>query len=437
MIPQTPVRDWEAQVYDFLDAPVPDEARAAGERIVADVLAAAVAGSEAPDVRETSDGGFGGGPALVLGTNRRRNASQAALLNAAAAIAQEIEEGHNEGGHVGAALVTGALALAETHDSTVSGADFVDACVKAYEVSARLERAIFAMKARLNESVPWLIRDPHATWTVVGPALAGLLAVDAADDVLVDAFRAAANTAVVSMFDPYAEGAPARNFTAGHSAATGVNVALAAAAGVTGSAEALERVYDPLDEMLDGGFAESMVSLGERWYVTEVYVKTTPSCRYTHPPLDALRELDARPDADRVERVDVYTYGNAVDMARADPDTFTGGKFSIPYVLARELVSRDVTLDDFTPERLADPAVRDLAGRVSLHADADFEAAFPESWGARVELTLTDGATRTGERAYPYGDYRDPSPRPSSARSSPASSTTGSPTPTTTSSTQS
>lgn len=408
MISHDPVRDWEAQVYDFLDSPVPEAVSTAGERIVADVLAAAVAGSEAPGVREARSGGFGGGPALVLGTSERKNAAQAAVLNAAAAIAQEIEEGHNEGGHVGATLVTGALALVEAHDSDVSGAAFVDACVKAYEVSARLEQSIFAMKAAMNEATGWVIRDPHATWTVVGPAVAGLLAVDANKDVLVDAFRAAATTAVVSTFDPYAEGAPARNFTAGHSAATGVNVALAATAGVTSSAASLEATYDAVDDHTDGGFTESMGTLGDRWYATEVYVKTTPSCRYTHPPLDALREIDSLPDTGEVARVDVYTYRNAVDMANQEPETFTGGKFSIPYVLARALVSGDVGFDDFTPERLSEPIVHDLAGRVALHHDETFEEAFPEDWGARVEVTLNSGETLVGERAYPTGDHRDP-----------------------------
>lgn len=410
MISHDPVREWEAQVYDFFASPVPEAASAAGERVVADVLAAAVAGSDAPGVRGARDGNFGGGPALVLGTSKRKNPSQAAVLNGAAAIAQEIEEGHNEGGHVGATLVTGALALVEAHDADVSGATFVAACVKAYEVSARLEQSIFAMKAAMNEATGWVIRDPHATWTLVGPVVAGLLAVDANEDVLVDAFRAAATSAVVSTFDPYAEGAPARNFTAGHSAATGVNVALAAAAGVTGSPASLKATYDAVDDHTDGGFTESMASLGERWYVTEVYVKTTPSCRYTHPPLDALREIDGLPDADRIASVDVYTYRKAMDMANREPQTFTGGKFSIPYVLARAIVSGEVGFDDFAPERLRESAVRHLAERVSLHHDEAFEDAFPKDWGARVEVTLDSGETLVGERAYPTGDYRDPLP---------------------------
>ena len=408
MISHDPVRDWEAQIYDFFDAPIPEAASAAGERIVADVLAAAVAGSAVPGIREASSGKFGGGPTLVLGTSKRKNPAQAAVLNGTAAIAQEIEEGHSEGGHVGATLVTGALALVEAHDADVSGADFVDACVKAYEVSARLEQSIFAMKAAMNEATGWMIRDPHATWTVVGPTVAGLLAVDADADVLVDAFRAASTTAVVSTFDPYAEGAPARNFTAGHSAATGVNIALAAAAGVTGSVASLETTYDAVDDMTDGGFTESVRTLGDRWYVTEIYVKTTPSCRYTHPPLDALREITGLPEASEIARIDVYTYRNAVDMANQEPETFTGGKFSIPYVLARDLLSGDVGLDDFTPERLAEPPVRDLTESIAVHHDEAFEEAFPEDWGARVKVTLDSGETFIGERTYPSGDHRDP-----------------------------
>ncbi|CQR54015.1 hypothetical protein [Haloferax massiliensis] len=48
MISQEPVRDWERQVHGFLTDELPDDVRADGERIVADVLAATVAGAAAP-----------------------------------------------------------------------------------------------------------------------------------------------------------------------------------------------------------------------------------------------------------------------------------------------------------------------------------------------------------------------------------------------------
>ncbi|ELZ27965.1 MmgE/Prp family protein [Halogeometricum pallidum JCM 14848] len=409
MIPTTPVRDWERAVYDFSTTSVPPEVREAGSHVVADVLAAAVAGAAAEQHADVlRDAAFAGGNASVLGTDRRVDPASAALCNTAAAITQEIEEGHNRGGHVGASVVAGAVGVAEAND--VDGATFVDACVRSYELCTRLEYAIFAMKARLNDAVPWLLRDPHSTWTTVGPAFTAAVCAGADADTLRETFRVAANLAVVSMHDPYAEGAPARNFTAGFSAQAGVSAATLTAAGLRGSAAAVSEVYDPFADLLaEGEFDGLFESLGTEWWIGERYHKPYPSCRYTHAPLDALREAgvdDLTPDD--VTRIDVHTYRNGVDMGHTRPETLTAAKFSTPYALARWVADGEVSLEHFESESLADDAVQSLTERVRLHEDDEFERAFPGSWGARVVVTTDAGETRTGRRPHPRGDYRDP-----------------------------
>ncbi|MFC6837871.1 MmgE/PrpD family protein [Halomarina ordinaria] len=404
-----PVADWEASVFTFLETSPPERVLDHGGRTVADVLAATVAGSAAPPYCETWTAvDLPPGTATVLGTDRTTAPAQAASLNGTAAIVQEVEEGHNTGGHVGSGIVTGGLAMAETADA--SGARFVKACVKAYEVCARLEEAIFRMKARINDAVPWLVRNPHATWTVVGPALAGVLAAGGDEAAVREAFRLAANRAVVSMDDPYAAGPPSRNLTAGASAAVGVLLAQQALAGMTGSESAVRAVYDPFDEDEPGWLTDRFADLGVRWEVTYNYFKPYPSCRYTHPPLDALRDISLPTSVapDDVDRIVVETYANAVDMARRNPETLTGAKFSIPYVLARYLRSGEVTLEHFDPERIAEPSVRALADRVEVRVDDEFEVSFPDDWGARVTVELTDGRRHSAKRAYPRGDFRDP-----------------------------
>lgn len=398
-------REWVDHVVAFLSEPIPDEVVDRGVLTVADVLAATVAGSAVESVdRVGREAAFADGPASIIGTDRRVEPGQAALVNAAASIAQEIEEGHNAGGHVGASVVVGGFALAEQADA--DGRTFVEAVVRAYEICARLEYAIFAMKDRLNEAVPWLLRNPHSTWTTVGPAIAGALCLGLDEDELRETFRIAANLAVISMDDPYEDGAPSRNFTAGFSAQAGVNAALTAAAGLEGSSAAMQRVYDPLRELTGESFDRSFAELGEVWESTRNYFKLAPSCRYTHPPLDALREVrdDVVPDA--VESIDVYSYRNAVDLDHVTVPTLTSAKFSIPYVLARYLTTGDVWLDDFDDDARGDEATLALADRVSLHHDPRYDETFPDHWSARVAVTHADGSTVTGECIDPPGDYR-------------------------------
>ena len=56
------------------------------------------------------------------------------MTNAAAAIAQEVKEGHNTGGHVGAGIVAGVLTTAEAND--VAGDIFIDACTSIQDMYA-------------------------------------------------------------------------------------------------------------------------------------------------------------------------------------------------------------------------------------------------------------------------------------------------------------
>lgn len=404
-----PVGAWEAAVFDVLEAPIPEPVLERGAETVADVLAATVAGSAAePYARVWDAMDLPAGDASVLGSRRTTAPMQAATLNGTAAIVQEIEEGHNTGGHVGAGIVTGALAMAERVDA--DGETLVESCVRAYEICARLEEAIFAMKGRINDAVPWLVRDPHSTWTTVGPAVAGVLCTDPDPAAVRQAFRLAANRAVVSMEDPYEAGPPSRNVTAGASAGVGVSMAQLARAGMPGSSAATETVYEPFDAVLPEGLDALFADLGETWAIERNYFKPYPSCRYTHAPLDALRDLERDVRPDEVDRIVVETYANAADMAHAAPETRTSAKFSIPYVLARYLHSGAVTLEHFDPDAVTDEAVADLAERVEVRAVDAFDAAFPEDWGARVTVELDDGSAASAERAYPRGDYRDPIP---------------------------
>jgi len=142
-------------------------------------------------------------------------------------------------------------------------------------------------------------------------------------------------------------------------------------------------VYDPFEALLPDGFARQFETLGKEWAIAEHYVKPYPSCRYTHPPLDALREaIDGQAvDPADVEAATVATFANATDMSHAEPETMTAGKFSAPYVLATYLCRGSVDLDHFTVEALADETVRSVAARVELCEDDAYETAFPESWG--------------------------------------------------------
>jgi len=414
-------RQWERAVAEFLASPVDDVARKHGRAVVADVLAAAVAGSAAPGSPASRDGAFVDGKASILGTDRRVAPPQAAMTNAAAAIAQEIEGGTTRGPR---------RCRDRRRRARRRGGEQRRRRGVRRRVYSGLRYLCPAGTGDLRDERPDERRDPVARSE---PALdvddrgAGrderpLSGRDPEE--LTETFRIAANLAVVSMHDPYAEGAPARNFTAGFSAQAGVTAALTALAGLEGSRAAIEEVYDPFEELLPDGFASQFETLGEEWAIAEHYFKPYPSCRYTHPPLDALREGDRRAGGRRQRAIgrqagdrpgrrggdhgqDVRQRDRHVSRRARDDDR----REVLRTVRAGDVpLSGSVDLDHFTAEALADETVQSVAARVELREDDGYEAAFPESWGASVVVELRDGTTLTGARDYPRGDYRDPIP---------------------------
>jgi len=415
-------RQWERAVAEFLASPVDDVARKHGRAVVADVLAAAVAGSAAPGVAGVArDGAFVDGKASILGTDRRVAPPQAAMTNAAAAIAHRRSRRGTNGGHVGAGIVAGGLAARGGEQRRRRGVR--------RRVYSGLRYLCPAGTGDLRDERPDERRDPVARSE---PALdvddrgAGrderpLSGRDPEE--LTETFRIAANLAVVSMHDPYAEGAPARNFTAGFSAQAGVTAALTALAGLeararrsrrctTPSRDAAGRIRQPVRDARRG--------VGDRGTLLQT-VPVLP----VHPPAARRAPRGDRRAGGRRQRAigrqagdrpgrrggdhgqDVRQRDRHVSRRARDDDR----REVLRTVRAGDVpLSGSVDLDHFTAEALADETVQSVAARVELREDDGYEAAFPESWGASVVVELRDGTTLTGARDYPGETTATPFP---------------------------
>jgi 2-methylcitrate dehydratase PrpD len=102
----------------------------------------------------------------------------------------------------------------------------------------------------------------------------------------------------------------------------------------------------------------------------------------------------------------VDTYKTALDVTgNFEPRTAFEAKFSLPYVVSHALLYGAVRLNAFEPRRLADPAIRSLMAKTTLHADADLSAKFPNVRAARITVTL-----RSGEVIEQFAPYRKGDP---------------------------
>ena len=85
-----------------------------------------------------------------------------------------------------------------------------------------------------------------------------------------------------------------------------------------------------------------------------------------------------------------------------DPKIGVEGKFSLWFLAALALAEGDVSLEKFTDERVNDPRLAALRGRVNAHLVRELKL------GARVAVKMNDGRTYEAFRASPKGSPDNP-----------------------------
>ena len=139
------------------------------------------------------------------------------------------------------------------------------------------------------------------------------------------------------------------------------------------------------------------------WQVHETSIKPWPSCRHTHPVIDAALEVHKGLDGADIADVRVVTYPAALDVCdRPQPESEYEAKFSLQHCAAVALADGEVGFSSFdggARKRLAA-----LAEQTSVAADEPFATDYPVAWGAAVSATTADGRRLEARRAHCKGD---------------------------------
>jgi 2-methylcitrate dehydratase len=143
-------------------------------------------------------------------------------------------------------------------------------------------------------------------------------------------------------------------------------------------------------------------------------IKFVPAEYHSQSAIAAAFALRGRiGDPSRIRSVEVATFRTAVEIIGKDPEkwrpkTRETADHSLPYCTAVALVDGDVSAAQFTPERLADPALLDLVARTAVVEDPGLTAGYPAGIPNRVSVTLDDGTTLVEEVAFPPGHDKNP-----------------------------
>lgn len=309
--------------------------------------------------------------ATVFATRHKTSWSQAALANATAGHAFEMDDIHTESVvHPNSLTTPIAIGYAEGHPQA-SGRDLLTAIVAGCEVGTRVGNAA-TTKLFLNGFHP-----QGTSGAFVATATAGrLLGLDAR--AMQNALGIGGSMGAGLMAAQ--EGAMVKRLHAGRAAEGGVYAAELAKRGFTGISDVVEAGY--------GGFLSSFArepniarltdGLGTVWETQRVGFKLYPNVTSIHTSLDALRHLMHAHAlaANDIRAVEVgcghMTY---VHTAWTYRDAgVTAAQMNMFYGLAGMATAGDVTVADYTPERMKDPALLDFIPRITIHEDAGLEA---------------------------------------------------------------
>lgn len=372
---------------------IPDKVRTAAVHVVADAVAAAIAGhsySGSEAARKAGLNLWGNGECSIWFTSQSGSLSAAAFSNAMAACILDLDDGHRAAaGHPGAAIVPAVLAAAEAWG--VSGERTLTAIAIGYEVGVRIAAA----------------RDLRAVDTLISGRWCGQ-GVAAALGWLkgVSALQISEAMAVAGAIAPYmvvAEYTEVGNHTKEaipFSVANGVMAVQLAEYGFKGPLDILDNeAFDP--DVLKQGSADS-------WYIETTYFKPYGCCRWIHAPIDAVLALRDQLDWSSVEEIEVETFERTLSLNnQIHPNDVQAAQYSTPFCIAAVALNGAACLQPMSADILQDARISALAEKVRLVVAPELDAMFPAAVPGKVRVR-SGTSTVEKEVLVPKGEPGNP-----------------------------
>jgi 2-methylcitrate dehydratase PrpD len=300
------------------------------------------------------------------------------------------------GGHPGATIVHAAAAVAGQQHAT--GAELLNAVVLGYDIGNRLIRAccgVFGVKSRLHLHADFL----HAVGAAAAASrLLGLAPGKYCHAMALATFQA---NGLCALFQERRH--VSKSFCNGQYASAGVSATLMAAAGLEGC----EDILGAADGLLaawglpDGGSA-LRDGLGNEFAVMGANFKFINAGYPIHAAVEAAMALVAEHSItpDQITAVAVGMPANALRVV----DNRAMHNICLQDMLGAALTQGGLNLrDNPFPAILAEPSFTAMRARIMLAPDTELDRDQPDGRGARVTITVRDGAPVTRRVDWPKG----------------------------------
>ncbi|MYC31543.1 MAG: MmgE/PrpD family protein, partial [Chloroflexi bacterium] len=195
----------------------------------------------------------------------------------------------------------------------------------------------------------------------------------------------------------------------------GVFAAQLAAAGMTGPAEPFEGRRGLWEQAgIKGGVTlDEFGGDGKNFLISDTTFKFYPSQIHTQAPIGLAIELRSQVNISEIESIGIQIYKSGVSSPASepekwDPQTRETADHSIPFLVAMALQDGAVTPNSFTAQRIADPSLRDLMGKMTMSEGPGFTEKYPQQYNCRIEIGSSGGANVSAETSYPKGHKHNP-----------------------------
>jgi len=388
---------------------LPSSAREYTKLLIMDTLGVALPGRQATGCPQVSElaARWGGEPlSTLLFAGKKISPPLAAMANGTMMHALDFDDTLDASAlHCMVSVLPSALAVAEA-EGPVDGKSFITAIALGVEVICRVSLGV-------NTPLSWIRTATCGSFGAAATA-AKLLGLD--QDGLHNALGVVyAQTA--GNAQGLIEGRLIKRMQPGFAAQAGVEAAYLAQAGITGGREFLEGPYGYYNLYEKGLYDPAPVvqGLGQDFMINDLSIKPYPCCRMTHSSIDAALEL--RPGLEgRLEDIAAIEVSASSMVAEMVGKPLVLGdnpqvdaQFSVPYTVAAALARGDVFLGDFEIDAIKEPAVLELARKVTvttdplvpakdlLRADMKVELAGGERREALIEAPLGNPARPMGQ----------------------------------------
>lgn len=399
-------RAYFSAIEEVAQHKIPENVLARAKRSLLDYLAVTCAGFDFQKEKlqgyyafaEPEEGIF-----KVIGTGRSLALKEAVFLNGLNAHALDFDDGTNSGIiHLGSPIFSLLLPLAQRYGNTIE--ELLKAAIVGYEASYTMAVSIQPKHKALGF---------HATGTcgMLGATLAAAYMLGFTEEERYQAFAAACVSAS-GMLKVLDDGSELKPYNVAKTALLSLTSLQLAKAGFKGHEDPLGG-YRGFLKMMTGDECTVIkpTLLNGTYAIMKSYTKPYASCRYTHPPVEAVIYLRNQfcLTAENVKSVKVDTYDLAVKgHDHIDIKGAYSAKMSTPYSTAVALIFGKAGLQEFGEDCLKDETVKALTEKVMVHADEELSRIFPDKQSAIVTITTMDGKVYSQRVDFPKGEPENP-----------------------------